>query len=75
MEKFTAYLRTPLYTLDGEDDHLPSGVSSLSGKGTIGDGGVTVQAKSYRDSRGRELKGKAVTLFIPMGKIDHLVSD
>ncbi len=75
MEKFTAYLRTPLYTLDDKDDHLPTGVTALSGKGSIGDGGVTIQAKTYLDARGRELSGKVMTLFIPMGKIDHLVQN
>ena len=75
MEKFTAYLKTPLYTQDAGDDHLPAGITALSGKGSIGDGGVLMQAKVYRDSRGRELEGKAKTLFIPMGKIDHLAAD
>ena len=72
VELVTAYLSTPLYSPNNEA-HLPEGAVAISGNLVSRDnGGIQIQASTYRSLRGKELEGSPTTLFIPMHKIDHL---
>ncbi|MCB9762343.1 MAG: hypothetical protein H6739_21280 [Alphaproteobacteria bacterium] len=72
--KITAFLKTPLFTLDTEKPHAPLGAVVLVGQQIErGDGGITLRVDSFYDAKGRPLKGAPVTLFVPLAKIDNVL--
>lgn len=74
MERATIYLKTALFSVGGPDAHVPVGVMILEGE--IADrppGGVTVRADRLLDANGRELAEQSLAVFLPWGKVDHMV--
>jgi hypothetical protein len=74
MERVTIYLRTSLFSISGDNAHLPKGVLTL--EGTVVDrppGGVVIDVAKYLDERGRELECDPQKLFLPWAKVDHVV--
>jgi hypothetical protein len=67
------FLRQPLFTLQGEGEHVPPTAFIL--EGTLGEAsplGANIKVDRFLDERGRPLEGKPVTLIVPGGKIDHV---
>ena len=73
MDTVTVYLRTSLFSLGGPRAHVPAGVMIVEGKTDSGDSTLTVQVDRLLDERGRELSNAAITLRLPMSKVDHVV--
>ncbi len=74
MDRVTVYLRTSLFTINGDDAHLPTGVMVLEGHVEEQKGGsVTVNVSGMSDMKGKSLSDKAAKLQVPWSKIDHLV--
>ena len=74
MERVTIYLRTSLYSIAGDNPHVPNGVMTL--EGAIADrtgGGLLVDVSRFIDGRGRDLKCAPMKLYLPMSKVDHAV--
>jgi hypothetical protein len=74
MESTTIYLRTSLFSIAGDNPHVPNGIMAL--KGTVADrpsGGIVIRVDAYLDGRGRPLDGTPMTLFLPWAKVDHAV--
>ena len=73
MDLITAFLNTPLYS-PNTNSHVPAGTVCISGTLVHQEnGGVQIQATTYRNLRGQELEGAPQKLFLPMHKIDHIV--
>jgi hypothetical protein len=67
------YLRQNLFSLPGDQGHVPGGAAILVGKITETNAlGVVVRVESFLDDRGRALQGARRTLLVPVGKIDHV---
>jgi len=74
MARVTVYLRTSLFTLRGEQAHLPAGAMVLEGEELEGSaGGLRVRVGEARDDRGRSLGTVGLVLRLPWSKIDHVV--
>jgi hypothetical protein len=74
MKRVRVFLRTELFTQTGGDTHVPAGASVLDATVEAQEaGGFTVLVEGYADGRGRPLAGKPARLFLPGGKIDHML--
>jgi len=74
MEKTTIYLRTSLFSIAGDNPHVPAGIMALTG--TVADrpsGGIVFRIETALDGRGRSLECASQTLFLPWAKVDHMV--
>jgi hypothetical protein len=72
----TIYLRAPLFVPE-KGSSAPKHAMVLGG--TLVEsglaGGLTIQVSRWADQRGRPLDSEDATLFLPMAKIDHAVSE
>lgn len=74
MDRVTLFLRTSLFTLGGDDGHIPSAVMILEGHLQDKAGGaITVKVSAMRDTKGKTLSESATTLQLPWSKIDHIL--
>ncbi len=74
MERVTIYLRTSLFSIAGDNPHVPNGVMVLEGEVVERpSGGVVIDVAKYLDGRGRETECDAKKLFLPWAKVDHIV--
>ena len=74
MDRVTLYLRNSLFTLGGDDGHIPSAVMILEGNlQAKANGTVTIKVSIMRDMRGKPLSETATTLQLPWSKIDHML--
>jgi len=74
MDNTTLYLRTSLFSIAGDNPHVPNGIMALDG--TVEDrpsGGVVVKIKRAYDGRGRVLVCSPLTVFLPWAKVDHVI--
>jgi len=74
MERVTIYLRTSLFSIAGDNSHMPNGVMVL--EGSVADrpsGGLVIEVTKYIDGKGRDLDGKPMKLYLPTAKIDHAI--
>ena len=74
MDRVVIYLKTALFSEDKNDGHVPAQTMIL--EGNIKDqpsGGFIVAVTGFRTGSNRELEGSPCTLFIPAGKIDHML--
>lgn len=73
MERVTIFLRTALFTLGGDQGHVPHGAMVVEARVVSTDGpGLTVRTTRFLDERGRTLGEQQVTLQLPWSKIDHV---
>ena len=71
----TVYLKTPLFSFRrASSPHVPAGTAAIRGEQISHEGGgFTVRAERYLDGAGNALDGSVCTLFLPNGKIDHVL--
>ena len=76
MKSVTIYLRAPLFVPE-KGSSTPKHAMVLGGtlvESTLS-GGLTIHVSRWADQRGRALDGAEATLFLPMSKIDHAISE
>ncbi len=72
MDAITVYLKTPLFTFRGVKSHVPARTAALRGRLTDrSSGGLTIQVEAFFNDRGEPLAGAAITLIVPLSKVDH----
>jgi hypothetical protein len=68
------FLRQTLFTLPGENAHLPGNTAVIEG---VSDDpthqGLRIFAESFLDDKGRPLEGAPCDLILPGAKIDHVL--
>ena len=71
MPTITVFLKNPLFCFR-DTPHVPTGTAAVRGRLTDkSHGGFTVEVEAFFDDRGRPLDGAAITLVIPLSKVDH----
>lgn len=72
--RVTVFLGTPLFTFGGSNSPVPAGCVGLEGEQLERqNGGITLKVTRFLDARGHTLSGVGRVLFIPLGKVDHMV--
>lgn len=68
------FLRQTLFTLPGTAAHIPAKTAIIEGMSVDpSTASLRVMAELYLDDKGKILEGVPCDLFIPEGKIDHIV--
>lgn len=74
MDKVRVFLRTDLFTVGGELRHAPDGACILDGRvREQSAGGFIVEVARWYRADGRPLEGGPAVLYLPTGKVDHLL--
>ena len=69
----TIYLKTTLFATGNGKAHIPTGVQIVNGTITSQqNGSVNIQTTTMYNSHGKLLSEMALTLQIPLAKIDHI---
>jgi hypothetical protein len=76
MKSVTVYLRAPLFV---PDNGAVAPKHCMVVQGELLDnapaGGMLISVTSWADQKGKPLVAPTATLFLPMAKIDHMVSE
>jgi hypothetical protein len=73
MAQDTIYLKTTLFATGGRDTHIPTGVQIIEGNITAQqNSSVSIQTTTMHNGHGKMLTEVALTLQIPLAKIDHI---
>lgn len=75
MSNVTVFLRTALFSLGGDNAHVPAGTMVLKGTlpGPEVKGSLSLTVAECLDGRGRSLSTQSVSLIVPMSKVDHIL--
>ncbi|MDG1483917.1 MAG: hypothetical protein P8R54_30275 [Myxococcota bacterium] len=74
MDHVVIYLKTALFSEDKKSGHVPPHTMILEGQIVEQpSGGFIVTATGYRTDSNKALEGAPSKLFIPSGKIDHML--
>ena len=74
MDRVVIFLKTALFSEDKKDGHVPPHTMILEGNITDQPGGgFVVAVTGYRTGDNKSLEGSPCTLYLPTGKIDHML--
>ncbi|MFT6159725.1 MAG: hypothetical protein ACJAZO_003458 [Myxococcota bacterium] len=75
MSHVTVFLRTALFSLGGDNAHVPAGTMVLKGTlpGPEVTGSLALTVSECLDLRGKSLATDSISLILPMSKVDHIL--
>lgn len=74
MDRVVIFLKTALFSEDKKSGHVPPHTMILEGQIVEQpSGGFIVSVTGYRNDSNKALEGEPRKLFIPSGKVDHML--